>query len=514
MKKSTIGFLVLILIGIGGLLAWKKLMPVLFKQQQEATSDAVKGVPLRIGGDNYLGYWFITSQEMRKQAVRKGFHVDFTDDGGLYAERLDKFARGEYDCIVLPVNSYLEQGAAHKFPGVIVAAISESKGADGVVAFADKLPSGKINDLNDPSLRFVYTADSPSSFLLDLTITDFDLDQLHNDGGIRIKAEGSADVLAKAKAGEGDVFVLWEPDLSKALTLPGMKYVWGSDRFSGYIVDVFVFNRDFLASNKKVVSDFLTTYFRVMGLYANNRDNMLEEMARSSHIKKEAVAEITAKIEWFDLAENSRLQFGITTNPGGSAEEGIVNTIIGCTDVLLRNGRLQNDPLAGNPYLITNSSFLESLSKNNVLARSTGAPKKRTFAELEPDAWSLLNEIGTFRIEPITFQSWDNRLTEEGKARVDKIAGLLTNNYPGYRVIIRGHTGPGGDESENRKLSQERSDLVRQYLIAVHGIGSQRILAQGVGSQKPPRKKPGESPRAYRYRLPRVEFIAVEENRL
>jgi hypothetical protein len=62
---------------------------------------------------------------MEKVAPSKGVTVRFTDDKGLYAERLEKFTRGEYDIITLPINSYLEHGAKHQFPGVIVAAVGK-----------------------------------------------------------------------------------------------------------------------------------------------------------------------------------------------------------------------------------------------------------------------------------------------------------------------------------------------------------------------------------------------------
>ena len=111
----------------------------------------------------------------------------------------------------MPVNSYLQHGAAHKFPGVIVAAIAESKGADGIVGFADKFPTGNIRDLNNPALKVVYTADSPSSFLLDLTIVGFDLFNLTSTNAWRVEVGGTRDALERARRHEGDMFVLWEP---------------------------------------------------------------------------------------------------------------------------------------------------------------------------------------------------------------------------------------------------------------------------------------------------------------
>lgn len=512
MKKSTLGFVIIIIIGILGMLALKFIKPLIFEKEQRSTSDAVGDLhTIRIGGDNYLGYWFITSPEMRKMASRKGIQMEFTNDEGLYAQRLDKFNQGEYDCIVLPVNSYLQNGAPHKFPGVIVAAICESKGADGIVAVSDRIAGNKINDLNDASLKIVYTPDSPSSFLLDLTIADFDLDNLHNNKNWQEKVEGSAKVLERVKKKRGDVFVLWEPDLSKALKIDGIKYIWGSDRFSGYIVDVFVFHRDFLKRNPDKVKDFLSVYFKVLGIYANNRDKMIKEMRKSTDLKKDVIEGILKKIDWYNLAENCEQQFGIKLRrrEGVSVQEGVINTIIACTDVLIRTGQFEKDPLQGNPYRITNSNILDDLSRVGV-AKVAGAGKgKRTFDALSDDQWNDLKEMGTFRIEPITFQSWNNLLTDEGKERVDKIANLLANNYPNYRVVIRGHTGAGGNEDENIKLSLQRAQAVAQYLRVVHDIDPNRVKAEGMGSKQPAPQKPGESYRAYRYRLARVEFVAL-----
>ncbi|CAM2064731.1 OmpA family protein [Sulfidibacter corallicola] len=510
MKKSTIGFVLLLLVGGAAIFAWKYVDELLARQTSVRVSRS-----LRIGGDNYLGYWFINSPEMRKQSVQKDFSVEFHDDGGAYGERLAKFAAGEYDCIVLPVNTYLEQGRQHDYPGVVVAAISESKGADGIVARADRLDGDKINALDDPGLNVVYTADSPSSFLLDLTIADFDLARLRDSDGWRQRAGSSEEVLERARKGDGDVFVLWEPDLSKALALDGMNYLWGSDDFSGYIVDVFVFHRDVLRRDRKLVHDFLATYFQTQAVYANDRERMVAEMARSAGLKKPVVAEMIPKIDWLDLRENCSDQFGIAGDRADAqSTEGLVNTIIACTDVLLRTKQLDRDPLEGNPYQITNRSFLEELARDDVLASraATARPPKSGYAALDAEAWSELRVVGTFRLEPITFQSWNNLLAEEGKARVDRIAATLTNNYPQYRIIIRGHTGPGGDEAENRKLSLERAQVVRQYLLAVHGMDANRLLAQGIGSSQPLPRKANESQRAWRYRLPRVEFVAVEGN--
>ena len=516
MRKTTGIILIFIVILAAGVVGYKFLLPMLSDRFQRETSDASEvSETIRIAGDNYLGYWFISSPEMKKQAARAGIEIVFTDDGGAYADRLQKFANKAYDCIVLPVNSYLQHGEQHKYPGVIVASISESKGADGIIGFSDKVPTGKVNELNNADLTFVFTRESPSEFLIHLTIADFGLDQLRNNTHWADKVDSSKDVYERAKDNQGDIFALWEPDLSKALELPGMKYVWGSDNFTGYIIDVFVFHRDFIKKKRGTVLAFLRTYYRSMGLYRNNREKMIRDMGKVSRLKKNVISLMLDKIDWYDLRENVALQFGISKNVGDPVSEGIVDTIIACTDVMIRMGTMAKDPLKSNPYRIIDSSLLEELLQTtSAIAVSSSQAGQATFTSLDASGWSRLREVGTMRIEPIAFQTGRDRLDDKGKKVVDQIAQMLKNNYPSHRVVIRGHTAPGRDENQNIQLSQRRAEVVLQYLKAVHNINPNRLRAEGLGSNMPPQKKPGESPRAYRYRLARVEFVLVEANPL
>lgn len=474
------------------------------------TSDAQDiSTTVRIGGDNYLGYWFITSPEMQKQLARQGIGVDFQNDGGAYADRLKKFADKELDMIVLPVNSYLEHGARHKYPGVMMASISESKGADGIVCYEDKLPTGKVQDLNNQNLKIVLTPDSPSSFLINLIIADFDFFNLRNDTRWKVDVASSEDAYKKAQKREGDCFVMWEPDISRSLGIEGIKYVWGSDKFAGYIIDVFVVRRDFLEDNRGAVNNFFRTYFRTMAVYANDQKRMIDEMSKLVKLDHSVVESMLAKIEWFDINENAMLQFGVSSNPAMPGRDGVIDTILQCLEVIRRTG----NAITVDPYLLTNKSLIEELQANSnqsIYADASGGVID--FPELSDSGWGQLREVATIRVEPIEFALGSNSLSDTGKEQVDKIAKLLLHNYPSYRVAVRGHTGPGSDESENKKLSLERAQVVAQRLIAVHTFDPDRLRPEGIGSALPPSLRPGESPRSLLYRMARVEFVLFDTN--
>ncbi|MBF0256973.1 MAG: OmpA family protein, partial [Gammaproteobacteria bacterium] len=98
----------------------------------------------------------------------------------------------------------------------------------------------------------------------------------------------------------------------------------------------------------------------------------------------------------------------------------------------------------------------------------------------------------------------------DGKRVLDRMAEKL-RHYPNFRVLIKGHTGIGGDPQANLALSAERAEAVARYLMITYAIDSQRIRALGFGGSQPLPRLPGESDRAYGYRLPRVEIGLVGE---
>ena len=63
-------------------------------------------------------------------------------------------------------------------------------------------------------------------------------------------------------------------------------------------------------------------------------------------------------------------------------------------------------------------------------------------------------------------------------------AGKVMKEFPDLRMEISGHTSSEGDATKNLKLSQDRSDAVRAYLISV-GVAGDRIMSIGFGADKP-----------------------------
>jgi outer membrane protein OmpA-like peptidoglycan-associated protein len=58
-------------------------------------------------------------------------------------------------------------------------------------------------------------------------------------------------------------------------------------------------------------------------------------------------------------------------------------------------------------------------------------------------------------------------------------------SHPTLQVEIGGHTDSNGDDAYNKRLSQQRADSVRKYLIENGGIAADRLTAVGYGEEQP-----------------------------
>jgi OOP family OmpA-OmpF porin len=66
-----------------------------------------------------------------------------------------------------------------------------------------------------------------------------------------------------------------------------------------------------------------------------------------------------------------------------------------------------------------------------------------------------------------------------------RAAAAYIKVHPGSRILIEGYTDSVGSAASNRKLSQQRAESVRDYLIENHAIAPERLEAKGFGEEHP-----------------------------
>jgi outer membrane protein OmpA-like peptidoglycan-associated protein len=86
-------------------------------------------------------------------------------------------------------------------------------------------------------------------------------------------------------------------------------------------------------------------------------------------------------------------------------------------------------------------------------------------------------------LQDVRFETGKATLVGDSHARLDTVVEYLTHK-PSARIEISGHTDNVGNRAANKKLSQQRANAVRDYLIS-KGIDAARITAVGYGDERP-----------------------------
>lgn len=133
-----------------------------------------------------------------------------------------------------------------------------------------------------------------------------------------------------------------------------------------------------------------------------------------------------------------------------------------------------SDPNKGKllDFEITQNREALNMSVEKALV-NTGIP-------LKPEEEAALK---TIRLDYVQFESGGINLTAESKYQLDDLSTILTK-YPALRIEVGGHTDNTGDPAANKTLSQQRADVVKNYLTA-QGIPAGRLTSVGYGSSKP-----------------------------
>ncbi|HEY8493147.1 MAG TPA: OmpA family protein [Myxococcota bacterium] len=104
------------------------------------------------------------------------------------------------------------------------------------------------------------------------------------------------------------------------------------------------------------------------------------------------------------------------------------------------------------------------------------------------------------------FDSGSSSISPGAAQRLQSLAQTL-NRYPASRVVVRGYTDSVGSEASNLRLSEDRANNVRNFLINA-GVAPSRITAMGFGEQFPVASNATE---AGRQQNRRVEIEIVPE---
>src|SRR5262249_16272159 len=114
---------------------------------------------------------------------------------------------------------------------------------------------------------------------------------------------------------------------------------------------------------------------------------------------------------------------------------------------------------------------------------------------------------------PIEFQVYGKTrfetITPISEEVLKEIKNALDQHPEILKLEVQGHTDDSGTEEFNQRLSQERADGVRQWLIDA-GVPASKLVAKGYGFSKP---RGDNRIRTGRTVNRRVQFVIVERRK-
>lgn len=158
------------------------------------------------------------------------------------------------------------------------------------------------------------------------------------------------------------------------------------------------------------------------------------------------------------------------------------------------------------------------------MAREGGDVALRTDVNgLRTDLNALRNDLGTLRNEfgaritamedqvkfamPVHFGFDDAAVRQQDQAALEKFAQVANAHYKGATITVEGFADPAGSQAYNLRLSRERADAVRDFLVTK---GLDGALLRTVGYGKSRLVRPGAQASAEGAELNRRVTFVVE----
>jgi NitT/TauT family transport system substrate-binding protein len=213
------------------------------------------------------------------------------DDESQYAAAM---ASGNIDAL----GNVLDREVIHYAKGtpeVVLFAMDESSGGDGIIATAD------VKDLADLEGKNIGLDKSSTSYFFFLTAIE---KAGVAEDALTIHEMGASDAGAAFVAGRLDAAVSWEPWLSKASEREGGHVLVSSKDFPRTIVDVFVMRRDFADKHPEAAVGMTKAWFDAITWYGEHTDEGNAIMAKHLGEKPADIADMASGVTFFDQKGN------------------------------------------------------------------------------------------------------------------------------------------------------------------------------------------------------------------
>ncbi|MDJ0707081.1 MAG: phosphate ABC transporter substrate-binding/OmpA family protein [Leptolyngbyaceae cyanobacterium MO_188.B28] len=463
-------------------------------------------------GDTFSGYSTFRNDFFQAALGNFGIGLTYIDefDQGSRAARMTE---GEADLLVTTLDQYL----IHQPVGQIVGIIDRTIGADAVVLNSQKYPELKsLKDLQSLTqkakskgepLGIAFAGGTPSEYLatiLDIKFEDFNMADFEQ---IRVADASEAWDLMRDPSRNVAIAVLWEPYVTKAIK-DDYQVVLSSNDAPYSIIDVIVASDGLIQTKAEELSELLEAYYQRLDTNIPNPTELNEQISQDGELTTQEANDVMRGIYFFSAAEAEKWM-----------REGILKQRIeAISKILLQAGQIKAIP--ENPENLFTAKFIHRASLNTHIlidqlqANNSDLSKRLEGSEIltasvaEPNKKELKDsgEIGDLEVRGnIEFALESVNLTEIGEQTLDNLASQIQEFNPlTVGVVVIGHASKTGDAAFNQSISQQRAQVVVDYLVSA-GVEN-TITAIGKGFNEP---LPNMDPRDGRNQRTQIRLVRI-----
>lgn len=436
---------------------------------RNSTTNPQAKVTLNALGDTFSGYSTLRSSAFLGSLLERGVGLKYANEFD-QNKRAMALNRGKADLIVTTLDQYI----THKPQGTIVALIDRTIGADAVVLNSKQYPQlQSLIDLEKlvkdqastgKRLKIVYANDTPSEFLATVLDTKFDNFNLADLDIVKVEDASLAwKKMQKDKAIA--LAVLWEPYVTEAKK-QGNTIVISSSDAPRTIVDVAVASDRIVQTNPEAVKHFVEAYYRRLDSSLQDKGLLVRQIANDGNLNISEAQTIKDGIQFFtsveaqDWMNNGTLEKRIKAIARILALSGQIDNIPEYPTALYDSQYLA--PIAQQTATIIDSIAADDPELASLLKGKSDAPIKQvSSAQIQQAA-----PIGNLEVRgEVKFQAASAQLTASGKQTLDRLVAEIEEfSAANIAVTVQGHTSRSGNAALNQKLSQQRAQVVQDYL--------------------------------------------------
>jgi outer membrane protein OmpA-like peptidoglycan-associated protein len=453
-------------------------------------------VTLKVLGDTFSGYSTLRSAAFQGTLAESQVALNYADEFD-QAKRAAAIDRNNADLIVTTLDQFL----IHQPKGKMVALIDRTVGADAVVLNTRHYPQLKsLLDLDTlvkqkqatgERLKIVFAGDTPSEFLATVLDTKFDNFNLADFEVVRVADASKAWQKMQDSNANVALAVLWEPFVTEA-KLQGNTVVLSSADAPKVIVDVVVASDRLLQSNPEAVQEFVKAYYRRIDASVQNNSELTRQIASDGNLSDSEAAVVAKGIQFFTSVEAKDWM-----------ASGTLSKRIGAiASILTLSGRISNLPAHPeelytaqfvNPAANQTATLIQMIADDNpeLASRLKGTSPTTLVARVSEAQVKKASAIGNLKVRgEVKFETGSAQLTTEGRQTLDQLVAEIGEFNPSTVAIkVQGHTSQTGSANLNQILSQDRANVVANYLKTKNS--TYNFVAEGLGFSQP---LPGANP--------------------